>query len=90
MRNNRLIAAEEIPYIPEMELVRTIENLKRRIQKLNPNWRLSRDESLKAQCLQIETEICYLQREFMFRKKRAAAHKEYILAHPRKKNRRAS
>ena len=78
MKNVKLISESDLPYISEREISRSISNLRDNLYSLNPNWRMSKDRRLKNQCLGIETEICYLQRELMWRKKREACHKTYL------------
>ena len=74
----RLIRSGDIPYTSDYEISKSIDSLKSSLERLNPNWRLSKNRKLYSQCLEIETELCYLQREVMWRKKREACHKEYL------------
>lgn len=78
MKNVKLISESALPYTNEREISRTISGLKTKVYGINPEWRLSKDRKLREHCLSIETEICYLQREIMWRKKRVACHKEYM------------
>ena len=84
MKGVMLIGEQELPYASDFEINKVVSKLKRRVESLDPNWRTSRNRRLKSQCLEIETEICYLQREIMWRRRREAFHKEYV------KSRRAS
>ena len=78
MKGVMLIGAQDLPYASDFQINKVVSRLKRRIDDLDPNWRLSRNKSLHTQCLEIETEICYLQREIMWRRKREACHKQYL------------
>lgn len=78
MKNVKLISESDLPYISEREISRSISSLRDSLYSLNPNWRMSKNSRLRDQCLHIETEICYLQRELMWRKKREACHKTYL------------
>ncbi len=78
MKKVRLIKSSDIPHTSDYEISKSINGLKSSLSRLNPNWRLSSDRNLARQCLEIETELCYLQREIMWRKKREVMHKEYI------------
>jgi hypothetical protein len=80
VKNVKLISESDLPYVSEREISRSISGLRDSLFNLNPNWRTSKNERLRTQCLHIETEICYLQRELMWRKKREACHKTYLQA----------
>ena len=78
MKNVKLISESSLPYVSEREISRSVSNLKDSLYSLNPNWRMSKNPRLRDQCLNIETEICYLQRELMHRKKSEISHKAYL------------
>ena len=78
MRNVALIGTDELAYTSENHISRVVSNLKRKVHSIDSDWRLSRNERVRDQCLKIETEICYMQREIMWRKKREACHREYL------------
>lgn len=73
-----VIQQENIPYSSDYELNRSIISLSKRLSSINRNWRTSKDESVRDLGLFLETEICYLQREVMWRKKREKCHEEYV------------
>jgi len=74
----RVIKPNDIPYSSDSELSRSIDNLTRKLRETGHNWRMSRNETMKEKGLFLETELCYLQREVMWRKKRELIHKEYM------------
>ena len=78
VKNVKLISESDLPYTSDREIGKTISLLKEKVNSINPEWRLSRNRRIQEQCLSIETEICYLQREIMWRKRREASHKEYM------------
>ncbi len=78
MKGVKLIGSDELAFTSDFEINKTVSRLKKRVEEIDPNWRQSRNKRLHSQCLEIETEICYLQREIMWRRKREVCHKEYM------------
>jgi len=78
LKNVKLISESSLPYVSEREISRSVSSLRDSLYSLNPNWRMSKNPRLRNQCLNIETEICYLQRELMWRKRREACHSTYL------------
>ena len=73
-----VIQQENIPYSSDYDLNKSISSLSKRLFAINRNWRNSKDRSTRDLGLFLETEICYLQREVMWRKKREKCHEEYL------------
>ena len=78
MKGVKLIGGNELAFTSDFEISKVISRLKQRVEDLDPNWRLSRNRRFYTQCLEIETEVCYLQREIMWRRKRIECHKDYM------------
>ncbi len=74
----RLIESERLPYCSDYEINRAIEELTKRLKASGPNWRVSGNKKKKSAGLFLETEICYLQREIMWRRRREKCHEEYL------------
>ena len=74
----RLIESGRLPYCSDNEINRTIEELTKRLIASGRNWRLSGNTKKKDAGLFLETEICYLQREIMWRRRREKHHTEYL------------
>ena len=74
----RLIEEERLPYCSDNEINRSIDELKKRLVASGINWRTSSNQKKKSAGLFLETEICYLQREIMWRRRREACHSEYL------------
>jgi predicted secreted Zn-dependent protease len=74
----RLIESEKIPYCSDYEINRAIDELTKRLNASGPHWRTSGNRKKKSAGLFLETEICYLQREIMWRRRRERTHAEYL------------
>ena len=74
----RFIKPSDIPQASDFEINQSIDSLTRKIKASFPTWRLSQNESIYAQGLDLETELCYLQREIMWRRSREKHHELYL------------
>ena len=74
----KFIKSSDIPYTSDYEINQSIDSLTRKIKASFPNWRLSNNDSTYEQGLDLETELCYLQREIMWRRSREKHHELYL------------
>ena len=74
----RTIRPNQLGHSSDYEIYQSIESLTSKLRKNFPNWRLSRNHATLEQGLYLETELCYLQREIMWRKLREKHHAEYL------------
>lgn len=74
----KLIEPERLGYSSDYEINRSIQDLTRRLISSGQYWRASGNRKKKDMGLFLETEICYLQREIMWRRRREVHHTEYI------------
>lgn len=74
----KLIEAERLGYSSDYEINRSIQDLTRRLVSSGQYWRVSGNIKKKEMGLLLETEICYLQREIMWRRRRETHHSEYV------------
>jgi hypothetical protein len=81
----RFIKSPDIPHASDYEINQSIDSLTKKIRASFPNWRLSSDECTYSQGLDLETELCYLQREIMWRRSREKHHELYLEKLNRKK-----
>tara|TARA_R100000664_G_scaffold34175_1_gene54664 strand:+ start:5605 stop:5874 length:270 start_codon:yes stop_codon:yes gene_type:complete len=78
MKVLNIILPERLPYASDSEINSSFTSLKSKLRSVGENWIFSKDPNAKSQGLYLETEICYLQRELMWRKKREVKHREYL------------
>jgi len=73
-----LINGDRLPSTSDYDINRSIEDLTRRLRDSGANWRVSGGKRKKEMGLFLETEICYLQREIMWRRCREVHHQNYL------------
>ena len=78
MKVLNIIPPERLPYASDRELNASFNSLKSRIRSIGENWVFSKNKNTRDQGLYLETELCYLQREVMWRRMREKCHAEYL------------
>jgi hypothetical protein len=78
MKVLNIIPPEKLPYCSDREINSSFSSLKSKIRDIGENWIFSKNKNIRNQGLYLETELCYLQREIMWRKLREKRHSEYL------------
>jgi len=70
--------SNDLIYLSDFDLNNKLYGIKQDIRSVYKTWRKTGDNNFKTMGQELETDMCYLQREIECRKARIVAHEKYL------------